>query len=243
MPQVSDYLLMFTTGLLGSAHCVGMCGGFVLMYSMELSGAGAAADIRSSTSGAPMAAHLMYNAGRILTYSIVGGFMGYAGSFVEAAGRIRGVQGSALLVAGAFMVVMGLNLLGVIGRPDMIDSAAVSESGLFRRIFNRLLGMKSPAAVFPLGLMLGLVPCGLSYTMEIRAASSGGFWQGFTLMAVFGLGTAPALAGLGFVSGAIAARLRRKMYKAAAALVIMIGAQALLRGMAFNGWLPHGPLW
>ncbi len=243
MPPVGDYLLMFTTGLLGSAHCVGMCGGFVLMYSMELSGGGTASDVRMIPSAAPAAAHLMYNAGRVLTYSIVGGFMGYAGSFVEAAGRIRGVQGSALLVAGVFMVVMGFNLLGIIGRPDMMESAAVSESGLFRRAFRRLLGMKSPVAVFPLGLMLGLVPCGLSYTMEIKAASSGGFWQGFSLMAAFGLGTAPALAGLGFVSAALAARLRERIYKAAAVLVTLMGVQALLRGMAFNGWIPHGPFW
>lgn len=243
MPPVGDYLLMFTTGILGSAHCVGMCGGFVLMYSMELSGATTTAEVSVASSAAPAAAHLLYNAGRILTYSLVGGFMGYAGSFVDAAGRIRGVQGSALLVAGVFMVVMGLNLMGVIGRPDMIESAAVSESGLFRRAFRRLLRIKSPLAVFPLGLMLGLVPCGLSYTMEIKAASSGGFWQGFTLMSAFGLGTAPALAGLGFVSAALAARLRQRIYRAAAALVTLMGVQALLRGMAFNGWIPHGPLW
>jgi len=236
MPGLSDYILVFTTGLLGGAHCIGMCGGFVLMYSVEMAG-------RGRGHGAPVISHVMYNLGRILTYSLVGGFMGFAGSFVEAAGRIRGVQGSALLVAGAFMVVMGLNLMGVIGRPDMIDAVSISESGLFRRAFRRLAGRGGALAVFALGLLLGLVPCGLSYTMEIRAASSGGFWQGFTLMSAFGLGTAPALLGLGFASAALAARFRERVYRLAAVLVVLMGVQALLRGMAFNGWIAHGPLW
>lgn len=239
MPPIGDLALMFTTGLLGGAHCIGMCGGFVVMYSSEYaSGAGP-----GGARNAPALAHVMYNAGRILTYSIVGGFMGYIGSFVEAAGRIRGIQGAALLLAGAFMVVMGMNLLGLMGRPDMLDSSGVTETKFFRRAFIKLLRRKGPLATFPLGLMLGLAPCGLSYTMEIRAASSGGFAEGFIMMAAFGLGTAPALLGFGFLYTALAAKFRERIYRLAAVLVVLIGVQSLLRGMAFNGWIPAGPLW
>lgn len=234
MPQLSDILLVFTTGLLGGAHCIGMCGGFVLMYSTEYATAGARV---------PASSHVMYNAGRILTYSLVGGFMGYVGSFVEAAGRLKGIQGAALLLAGAFMVLLGLNLLGVLGRPDALDSGGLTGNRVFRSAFKKLVGMGSPLATFPLGLMLGLVPCGLSYTMEIRAASSGGFAQGFILMAAFGLGTAPAMLGFGFLYTALGARLRQRIYRLAAVLVVLIGVQSVLRGMAHNGWIAPGPLW
>lgn len=236
MPSASDLALVFTTGLLGGAHCIGMCGGFVVMYSSEYATGG-------KGSRPPAIAHLMYNTGRILTYSVAGGFMGYAGSFVEAAGSLKGIQGAALLLAGAFMVLLGLNLLGILGRPDMVDSAGIINTKVFRGAFRKILGLKSPMATLPLGMMLGLVPCGLSYTMEIRAASSGGFLQGFVMMAVFGLGTAPALLGFGFLYTAIAARYRERIYRLAAVLVVLIGVQSLLRGMAFNGWIPPGPLW
>jgi len=230
---VSDYAMVFTTGLVGSAHCVGMCGGFVLMYSVEVGAGG-----RPSPS-----AHAAFNLGRIFTYSVVGGVMGLVGSFVETAGAIKGVQGLALLLAGGLMILMALNLIGVLGRPGLIDSAGLSGSGPFRSAFLKIMSLKGPLATLALGLLLGFIPCGLSYTMEIKAASSGGFWQGASLMAVFGLGTAPAMFGLGFVSSALAAKLRERIYKVAAVLVLLMGVQAVLRGMAASGWIEHGPAW
>lgn len=232
MPPVTEYLAVLTTGFLGGAHCIGMCGGFVLMYSVEASG---------GTSN--WYAHLTYNMGRILTYSLVGGFMGWVGSFVEAAGRIKGVQGLALIVAGFFMVLMGLNLMGVLGRRDALDSSGLTGLGAFRSAFRSLVGSGGPLSMLPLGLLLGLVPCGLSYTMEIKAASSGGFWQGFTLMTVFGLGTVPAMAGFGFFSSYLTGRLKDRIYRLAAAMVILLGVQAFLRGLASSGIVPHWIFW
>jgi hypothetical protein len=238
MPPVSDYILMFTTGLLGGAHCVGMCGGFVLMYSAELRASGAY-DSRARRASS----HAAYNVGRVLTYSLVGGFMGLAGSFVESAGHIQGIQGLALLIAGGMMIVLGLNLLGIIGRPGWLDSASLAGKGGFGRAFRSLMARRGVLAVFGLGLLLGLIPCGLSYTMEIKAASSGGFVEGFSLMAAFGLGTVPALVGVGVFYDVIEAKLRARIYKAAAVLVLLIGIKTLLRGLAFNGWIPHGMFW
>jgi len=236
MPPVSDYILTFTTGLLGGAHCVGMCGGFVIMYSAELRAAG----VNASWSRRAVS-HAAYNTGRIITYSLVGGLMGVAGSFVESAGRLQGIQGLALLIAGGMMIALGLNLLGLLGKPGWLDSASVASKGGFGRAFRSLMSRRGTAAVFGLGLLLGLIPCGLSYTMEIKAASSGGFLQGFSLMAAFGLGTVPALVGVGLFYDVLEAKLRARIYKAAAVLVLVIGVKTLLRGLAFNGWIPHGP--
>jgi len=238
MPGPADYILMFTTGLLGGAHCVGMCGGFVLMYSAELGAPGG-----GNGPAKRAASHAAYNLGRILTYSVVGGFMGYAGTFVESAGRLRGVQGLVLLIAGGLMVLMGLNLLGVIGGAGWLDSAGIASKGRFGRAFRSLMQRRGVSAVFGLGLLLGLIPCGLSYTMEIKAASSGGFWQGFSLMTAFGLGTAPALLGVGLFYQLLEAGMRSWIYRLAAVLVLVIGLKTLLHGMAFNGWIPHGPFW
>jgi len=232
-PAAGEYALVFLTGLLGSAHCIGMCGGFVLMYSTR---GGQAQATR-------WPAHILYNSGRILTYSIVGGLMGYAGSFVETAAEIRGIQGAALLLAGTLMVGMGLNLIGLLGRPGSLDSPGITSTRPFRRAFLSLM-QGGPLSTFPLGMLLGLVPCGLSYTMEIKAASAGGFVQGFFLMAAFGLGTAPAMLALGRLSSVLTARFRSRAYRAAAAAVILLGIQSLLRGLAFNGIIDHnGLLW
>jgi hypothetical protein len=102
---VSIYIEIFLIGLFGSLHCIGMCGGFVAMYSLK-----------SPSDRPSLRYHLLYNLGRITTYSILGGILGYIGSFAAYVGEHRGVPGAVLIVAGVFMVLMGLNIAGMLGR-------------------------------------------------------------------------------------------------------------------------------
>ncbi len=228
---MTDYLEFFIIGLLGSGHCIGMCGGFVAMYSLRRPG------------GLPsVLPHALYNAGRIVTYSLLGGLFGLAGRFVETFGRVRGIHGAALLTAGVLMIFMGLNMAGVFSR-ELWTDIKITSSPLFRRTLHRILSMESVRATFLLGLLLGLIPCTLVYSMELNAAVSGGPISGMLAMLAFGLGTAPALAGFGFIVTKLRPKFRLILYRTAAVLIILNGLQTFMMGLSFNGWIAPSRFW
>ena len=226
------YLEIFLIGLLGSMHCIGMCGGFVAMYSLK----------KPSTRPV-LPYHVLYNLGRITTYSLLGGILGDIGSFVAYAGEHRGIPGTALLIAGSFMVLMGLNIAGVLGKRGLFERAEITGTGLFRDTFRRILTIESVWGTYLLGLLLGFLPCGLLYPIFMSAAASGGFLSGMLVMAVFGASTIPALMAFGFLMSRIRPHLKATMFRIAAVLIILLGVRMLLRGMAFNGWISMGRFW
>jgi sulfite exporter TauE/SafE len=229
---MQTYIEIFFIGLLGSAHCIGMCGGFVAMYSLK-----------KPVARPSLVYHLLYNLGRITTYSLLGGMLGYIGSYFAYVGQHRGIPGAVLLIAGFIMVLMGLNIAGVLGKRGLFEESAVTESSFFRKTLHRILNLDSAWAVFLLGLLLGFLPCGLLYPIFINAAASGNFFPGAMTMAVFGLGTAPALIFFGFLVTKIQPKLKLALYRLAAVLIILLGVKTLLRGMAFNGWISHNRFW
>lgn len=226
------YLEIFLIGLLGSAHCIGMCGGFVAMYSLKKPAA------RPS-----LAYHLLYNLGRIITYSLLGGMLGSIGSFFAYVGRHRGIPGAVLLIAGMIMVLMGLNIAGVLGKRGFFEESGIIETSFFRKTLRRILNLDSVWATFLFGLLLGLLPCGLLYPIFMYAAAGGSLFSGAMTMAVFGLGTAPAMLLFGFLVTKIQPSLKRALYRLAAALIILLGVKTLLRGLSFNGWISHTRFW
>jgi sulfite exporter TauE/SafE len=226
------YLEIFFIGLLGSTHCVGMCGGFVAMYSLK------------KPSDRPMLPyHVLYNLGRITTYCVIGGVLGYIGSFVAYAGEHRGIPGTALLIAGSLMVLMGLNIAGVLGKRGLVEEAEITGTDLFRDTLRRILKIERVWGTYLLGLLLGFLPCGLLYPIFMSAAASGGFFSGVLVMAVFGMSTIPALAAFGFLVSSIRPHLKATMFRIAAVLIVLLGIRTLLRGMAFNGWISMGKFW
>src|SRR5512135_205217 len=105
-----DYVLAFTTGLLVSLHCVSMCGGFVAAYSLRVAGNQTGVpDLAIALRPQVLWAHLLYNAGRLTTYALLGGLMGLVGSFIAASGQLMGIQGLASILAGIFMILLGLS--------------------------------------------------------------------------------------------------------------------------------------
>jgi len=230
--RMQIYLEIFIIGILGSMHCVGMCGGFVAMYSLKK------AVIRPTLSS-----HILYNLGRITTYSLLGGILGYIGSFVAYIGEYRGIPGASLLIAGSLMVLMGLNIAGVLGKRGLFEGAEITRTGLFRDTLRRILTIESVGGTFLLGLLLGFLPCGLLYPIFMNAAASGGFLSGMLVMALFGAGTVPALMAFGYLVHRIRPHLKAWMFRIAAILIVLLGIRTLLRGMAFNGWISMGKFW
>jgi sulfite exporter TauE/SafE len=225
----SVYFLMFTSGFLGGfGHCIGMCGPIVASYCMAVKSRG-------------LLAHLLFNYGRVTTYTILGGIMGVTGSFLTTVAHIQEFQKGIMIVAGLAIILMGLGLAGwlplgwVTGRNDQTLSAPTSFFvNKMRSIFS---GDLPSGAFYPMGLATGLIPCGLVYTALITAARAAmeapnhimGGLKGMLMMFLFGLGTLPALVMFAKIVNVISIKMRSRLYKLAAVVMIAMGVLFLLR--------------
>jgi sulfite exporter TauE/SafE len=224
---LADLVLAATTGLLGGfGHCAGMCG--PLAASMGL--------VASPRLGARRAlgGQLLYNLGRVTTYACIGGAMGLTGSFVNTAGRLAGLQDAVAVVAGMLMIVMGLGAAGIAPFFRRIEERVASR--VFRGVRSVLEG-GGPGRFYALGLLLGFLPCGLSYSAFVGAAATGGLPQGFLFALAFALGTVPALLLVGGASALASARARGLLYRLGGVAVVVVGALFVARGLGLHAAL------
>jgi uncharacterized protein len=229
-----DLSLVFTFGFLGSMHCVGMCGPIVLAYSLPLAGSGA-------TRTGLVLAHLAYNAGRIITYTLLGAVAGAAGHALGLVGRLAGAENGAAIVAGVLLILTGVSFLGVlplsgVSRFDPMRVLSRLHSGI-----SGLLTAPTRGSKFKLGLALGLLPCGFLYAGLLKAVEAGSPLSGAGTMLAFGTGTACAMIATGMFSSALAAPLRRWGNRVAAAGMILLGGLLLYRGIMAHGMGEHSP--
>lgn len=218
----TGYILALTTGIIGGfGHCIGMCGPLVASYTLARTSQPLPLFTR-------MAPHLLYNVGRITTYTLIGGIMGLSGSFVNVAGRLAGIQNVVALIAGVMMILMGIGIAGISGNTAWIEKHNLSVL----RLAQRVVASSSLLRYYPLGIILGLLPCGLSYTVFIAAAGTGGLFPGMLTALLFGLGTLPALILFGAVMSLLSATLRNRIYRTSGALVILMGIYYLYRGIS-----------
>jgi uncharacterized protein len=215
--QTIDLLGFLTLGLLGGfGHCVGMCSPFVLFVSRRYvpTGSGRAAVI---------GAQAWYTAGRVLTYALLGAAAGGVGSAVELAGSLLGVQRAASIVAGGVLVIWALVALS-----DLVPGLQTGGS-VFARVAGALKG-RVPGHPLAMGLLLGLLPCGLLYSALIAAAARGGALDGAAALALFGIGTAPALLGVS-VADELLARSRAFLNRLSQVFLLVMGAWFLWTGL------------
>jgi sulfite exporter TauE/SafE len=215
--QTIDLLGFLTLGLLGGfGHCVGMCSPFVLFVSRRYvppDGARSAA----------ITAQMWYTLGRVTTYAALGAAAGALGSVVELAGPLLGVQRVAAIVAGGVLVVWALVALADL--VPRLDAGGRLFSGVAGALKGRL-----PGHPFGVGLFLGLLPCGLLYSALIAAVARGGAPAGAAALALFGLGTAPALLGVS-VADELLARNRRFVNRLSQVFLLAMGLWFLSTGI------------
>jgi len=224
-----DLSLAFSFGLLGSLHCVGMCGPIVMAYSMPLVGAGG---WRSR-----ILPHVAYNAGRITTYAGLGALAGAAGGALDLVGRIAGIENAAAIVAGILLIVTGLTLSGLIPAAVFGQSSPMNWIARVHRGISRLVTAPTTRSKFGLGLAMGFLPCGFLYAGLLKAVETGGHAGGAGTMLAFGAGTAGAMIACGLFSSAATAPLRRWSNVLAACGTILLGALLLYRAAAGHGML------
>jgi sulfite exporter TauE/SafE len=185
-----------------------------------------------------MKPHLLYNLGRATTYSLIGGAAGLVGSFLGVAAALAPFQKAVTFGAGALVVLLGLSLGGWLPRLSAFHGSG-DPPGLARRIL-RFAGENGGDGVFyPVGLVLGFLPCGLVYAALLAAAKAGmdasgpaeAFLRGFLGLAAFGAGTMPALLLIGKAAAFLGPRMRAGFSRASAALVILAGAVFIARAL------------
>lgn len=218
---------MLMLGLVGSLHCVQMCGPIVLSYSISLE------SLKSNSETSSIASllhnHLAYNAGRILTYSVLGALAGVVGQTMGLVARLAGFSHALALITGILMIMVGIVMLGVIPSRLVGSGLIRIPSSLLRRA-GRLLSAGAAVNRFLLGLTLGLLPCGLIYAALLKAMATGSPVGGAATMFAFGLGTAGALLALGIFSSALRIRLNRWGSQLAAVSITLMGVLLVWRG-------------
>lgn len=213
------------TGLFSAPHCIGMCGGIVSAVSLN-----SAATVRKSM--------LLYNAGRIVSYTLLGAVMGAVGSFVDVAGKFAGVQGLASIIGGCMLLLW-------LWRRFQLPLMNRLSTFLHKRLAGGAGRSKQQETLHLLatGIAFGFLPCGLTYAMQMTAASTGSGLEGAAVMALFGLSTFPALALAATIAAFANKKWRRLMRKASLVTAIAVGVISILRGLAVNGVIPSINPW
>ena len=223
------YLVFLATGFaVGLGHCVGMCGPIVVSLSLNLKG---------SNLYLP---HLLYNLGRVITYTLLGGIMGATGSFSAVASSIAGIQQGALIFAGILIIIMALAMSGWLPWAKIFGDYS-NPKGIVVRGFQKLLHVNSVSAYFPVGLLLGLLPCGPVYTALVAAAGTGmnapttwvSIIKGMGVMLCFGIGTIPTLFVIAKLVDMGWLKNRQMIYRIGTLLMLGVGLYFIYQGVTF----------
>ena len=191
-------------GLSGGVHCLSMCGGIVGALTLGL-------PVRPGPawqSRLPLL--LAYNLGRLLSYAVAGALAGGVGAWAAHLLAVQRAQLALQIIAGLFMVVLGLYLAGAWNGLSWLERAGGRLWRHIEPLGRRFLPVRTPAQALGIGLVWGWLPCGLVYSVLVWALAAGGAFQGAALMLCFGVGTLPALLAMGLFAAVLAGLLRQR---------------------------------
>ncbi len=205
----------FVIGLLGSLHCVAMCGPIVL-----------ALPVFRESQFKIVLGRALYNFGRIVTYSLMGALFGLFGNRLV----LFGLQQNLSIMLGAIILIYAII-------PGKIKTK-ISEVNFYKGVtafikinFFRLASQKSNTSMFTMGLLNGLLPCGFVYAGIAGAISTGDVLSGTLYMAFFGFGTLPAMFITAVLGKIININIRRRVTKIIPAFAFILAALFILRGL------------
>lgn len=185
------YITAFTIGLMGGVHCVGMCGGIVGALSFAIQ------QNKKAKKTSVLRLLLAYNCGRLFSYAMAGGVMGSIGWLLARWTDIHNIQLVMQLIAGIFMLMMGLYISGWWMGLVRLEKIGGVIWQYIQPVAQKILPVNNSLQAVGLGLLWGWLPCGLVYSVLVWAVSAGSFQQGALLMLCFGLGTLPNLLAMG----------------------------------------------
>jgi uncharacterized protein len=210
------FLAGFTIGIMGSFHCIGMCGPLAL--SLPLNGLG------NKIYGA-----LLYNFGRVISYSALGLLFGAIGQSVSLFGWQRILSIAIGLLIIAFMLVP----------KKIINKLVISKTanGFFYKVrqgLSELLTRKQRSSLIAIGMLNGLLPCGLVYLAIAGSVATGSMISSSLFMASFGLGTLPIMLGLMLMGNKVSITVRKKLKYVYPVFMIFMASALIVRGLDLN---------
>jgi hypothetical protein len=212
------FFAALTLGMMGSFHCIGMCG--PLAFSLPLS---------NSSDFAKFAGTFLYNSGRIVTYSALGLLFGLAGQSFSLFGFQQGLS-----------IAVGLTILFFVFAPKKWfvntgnSNVFATYSYKVRSMLGKLFLKKTYRSLFAIGLLNGLLPCGLIYMAIAGAIASANPFTSAFFMASFGLGTLPVMWSVSFFGNYIGIGLRQKIRRAYPVLMVLMACLLIIRGMGLG---------
>jgi sulfite exporter TauE/SafE len=218
--------MAFVTGLLGAGHCIGMCGGLVSALSLSEVG-----------QRGGWLFHLLYNSGRIATYTFIGAVVGWLGSALAYTDRFNQVTRTLLLGSDLFVILVGLGTAGLFSWLNASKLDFPGPMRLMTKATATLRRLPPALAALPLGLLFGFIPCGYLYAVAITAAQSASISTGALMLLAFGLGTAPSLLCFGGATQWLSGRARSWMLRLAGLVVAGMGVVNLLKHLRLMGLL------
>lgn len=226
------YGMLFVIGLITSVHCIAMCGGINLSQCIPQVMQGESDNTSKLAAFCPA---LAYNMGRVLSYTAVGFVLGLVG-FLMGGGTKIGLsillQGILKIIAGLFMVIMGINMLGLF--PWLRKFTIRMPKFLARTVGNQKAKATRP---FLIGILNGFMPCGPLQSMWIVALATGNPFAGALSMFLFSLGTVPFMLGLGSIVSVLGKKFTDQVMRIGAVLVVVLGLAMLSQGGSLSGWI------
>lgn len=213
-----DYGLAFMAGVLGSGHCLGMCGALVSGYFMR------------AGSSRTLPPYFFYQFARLFVYTMVGFAAAALGVVLVSSGLFGKVQSLLQMFIGVVVIILALGILGWIpfqGSVRLIPMTVLRKGYAASRTQGPLLGATLA------GLLNGLMPCPLTFAMAVKATSATTIMEGGLLMLAFGAGTLPTMLFVSVAFGKMSAHFRGLMLKSAALVMIVMGCNTLYMGMSF----------
>jgi uncharacterized protein len=215
--------LVFLGGLLGSAHCIGMCGGFAVTIGINATG------VLSN-----LERQLIYSAGRIFTYAFLGIAAGFAGLWIATRATYWiNAQAALCVLAGLVLTSQGLIALGLVPRRLSSTGPGAGSLCLARSFVGPFLASSRRPDVWLAGVLTGFLPCGLVYGFLALASSSASLSVGLMIMVLFGMGTAPLMILAGVGASLLSYARRQRLLQISAVCVCLTGLVSIARGVLF----------
>jgi len=205
----------FLIGLVGSFHCIGMCGPIAIALPVNAKG-----------SWGFYAGRILYNVGRTVTYAFFGAMMGVIGQRFF----VAGFQQEVSIAVGGLMIVSAI-APGLVNR--LFGNLTITQTitARLKKIFSAAFQKRTVASLFVIGVVNGFLPCGLVYMAMAGAATTGSIGGGAVFMAGFGMGTIPVMLGVSVAGSFIPLAVRRKISRLTPVFIFLLGVILLLRGL------------
>lgn len=205
-------------GFMGSFHCAGMCGPIAI--ALPLHGNTVPQKIYGAT---------LYNLGRTLTYGIMGAVFGLLGQGIQ----LIGFQQKVSVIMGALMIISVI-FPAIFKNQYRMDKSWFSFVGKLKNTIGKMFSIRSFSSLFLIGLLNGLLPCGLVYMAIAGAIGTGEIVLGSLYMILFGLGTIPMMLSISLAGNVMSLAIRNKINKLIPVLVVVVGIFFILRGLSLG---------